>query len=104
MTNSTDTLELPHEVYTALLKVAQISGVSPAEWIAAHLPQRENGSHHKRQVTPVEIEAANAKLRETIITLGYSTGSDNESIDADLAREYGEDHFEQEGFQRLLKP
>jgi hypothetical protein len=39
-----------------------------------------------------QIEAANALLRETIVTLSYATGADNDSIDADLAREYGADH------------
>lgn len=85
----TDTLELPHEVYAALLNVAQRDGLTPAEWIAAHLPEGTNGS---AQVTQAEIDAANARLRETIFTLGYSTGADNESIDRDLAQEYGADH------------
>ncbi len=84
-----DILELPHEVYTALLKVAQRDGLSPAEWIATHLP---NGTEAQIQVTQAQIDAANAKLRETMFTLGHSTGSDNESIDRDLAREYGADH------------
>ena len=39
-----------------------------------------------------QIEAANALLRETIVTLPQSLGVDNASIDADLAREYGDDH------------
>jgi hypothetical protein len=41
------------------------------------------------ELTPEQIEAANALLRETIVTLSYATGADNDSIDADLAREYG---------------
>jgi type VI protein secretion system component VasK len=44
------------------------------------------------ELTPEQIEAANALLRETIITLSYTTGADNDSIDADLAREYGADY------------
>ena len=43
-------------------------------------------------LTAGQIEAANALLRETIITLPHATGADNDSIDADLAREYDEDH------------
>ena len=45
-----------------------------------------------RTLTPEQTEAANARLRETIVTLPYATGVDNESIDADLAREYGALH------------
>jgi hypothetical protein len=46
-----------------------------------------------RIVVPHEERlSANAKLRSTIISLGHTTGSDNESIDADLAREYESTH------------
>ena len=44
------------------------------------------------EVTPEQIEAANALLRNTIITLSHATGADNERIDADLACEYEADH------------
>ena len=47
-----------------------------------------------RKLAPEQIEAANALLRETIVTLPYVMGADNESIDADLAHEYGDDHRE----------
>ncbi|HZO86737.1 MAG TPA: hypothetical protein VFB38_00255 [Chthonomonadaceae bacterium] len=35
------------------------------------------------------IAAADAALEKTIVSLGYPTGTDNEGIDADLARAYG---------------
>ena len=35
------------------------------------------------------VKAANAALRLGRVSLGYPTGVDNEGIDADLAREYG---------------
>jgi hypothetical protein len=44
------------------------------------------------ELTLKQIEAANALLRETIVALSYATGADNESIDADLAREYSSAH------------
>lgn len=53
--------------------------------IRARLPQ-QNGEI--AYATPEQIEAANAMLRETFVTLPYVTGADNESIDADLAMEY----------------
>jgi hypothetical protein len=51
-------------------------------------------------VTPVEAEAAvpqaardaaNQRLRRHRVSLGHATGTDNEAIDADLARSYGAD-------------
>ena len=46
----------------------------------------------RRQPTPEEIAAANAELFSHTSSLGYATGLDNEQIDADLGREYGDDH------------
>jgi hypothetical protein len=39
-----------------------------------------------------QVKAANAALPLGRASLGYATGADNEAIDADLAREYGDDH------------
>lgn len=36
-------ISLPADVYTALLEVAQSSGMSPVEWIVAHLPVSQGG-------------------------------------------------------------
>jgi len=35
-------------------------------------------------------EAANARLRQHRVSLGYATGIDNEAIDTDLSRVYGD--------------
>ena len=59
--------------------------------IRARLPQQP-GETTFTPPTPERIESANALLRNTVVTLGHATGADNESIDADLAREYGDDH------------
>jgi len=60
------------------------------EAIRARMP----GQHIAASTTisPEQIKAANALLRSTIVTLPNPTGADNDSIDADLAREYGDDH------------
>ena len=44
----------------------------------------------------VSGKAAQGSVRELFgsVDLGYPTGADNESIDADLAREYGSTHEE----------
>jgi hypothetical protein len=48
-------------------------------------------------LTEEESRAAWERLRRHIgaANLGYPTGADNESIDADLAREYGSTHEEE---------
>lgn len=79
-------LELPDAIYQALIDAAQASGTTPADWIADKLPKRT------APLTEEDRRAANARLRQQTVSLGYATGIDNERIDADLAREYGEDH------------
>jgi hypothetical protein len=80
------TLELPDVLYDALIEAAQADGVTPVDWIAEHLPLPPP------RPTPAERQAAHARLRQHIVALGHATGIDNESIDADLARAYGDDH------------
>ena len=82
-------LELPESVYSDLLRAAAASGTSPAAWIQEHLPK--NGERTDA-VTDEELAAADAALDECLVSLGHPLGADNEQIDADLAREYGDDH------------
>ena len=42
--------------------------------------------------TREQIDAANADLRNTIVTLPHTVGADNESIDRDLARASEDNH------------
>ena len=42
-------------------------------------------------VSQAERDAANERLRQHRVSLGHATGTDNEAIDADLARVYGAD-------------
>ena len=83
-------LKLRDEVYEALREAARGSGMAPEEWIAAHLPTLEvrNGGMPSQK----EIARANARLRKHIISSGRPGSCDNEQIDADLAREFGDDH------------
>jgi hypothetical protein len=37
------TLEIPDPVYAALKEAAEASGLTPVDWIAAHLPQAQGG-------------------------------------------------------------
>lgn len=86
--SKTLTLELPEDVYEAVNKAAEAEGKSAADWIAHNL------SSLPRPLTEVDREVARARFRQHIgaVSLGYPTGSDNEIIDADLAREYGSNH------------
>ena len=36
-------LEIPDALYDALKKAAEVSGTTPLAWIAAHLPNDQNG-------------------------------------------------------------
>lgn len=80
------TLKLSDEAYAALRRQAQAVGTSPAEEAAASLEQRFRGP------TPARSEEEPAAGRERFerhfgeIDLGRPTGTDNASIDADLAR------------------
>lgn len=83
-------LELPMPVHQALLKAAAAEGTTPADWIAERLAERY--PEQRQPLTPEEREAANARLWACTVSLGRPLGIDNEQIDADLAREYGDDH------------
>jgi hypothetical protein len=83
-------LELPESVFKDLERTARENGTTPEEWIAERL-RNSNGAGRPR-ATEEEIAAANARLRACRQDLGRAWGTDNEAIDADLAREYGDDH------------
>jgi hypothetical protein len=89
--NMNRSLELPEGVYRELMRAAEASGKTPAGWIQEHLPK--NGAiGNGPNVTDKELAAADAALDECLVSLGHALGTDNEQIDADLAREYGDDH------------
>jgi hypothetical protein len=80
------TLKLPEIVYEALHAAARAEGLTPADWLAAHLPHpaKNNGEN------PTEADAndPDAWLEECIVTAPQAVGVQNERIDADLARAY----------------
>lgn len=87
------TLELSDEVYAELQQKANAVGLSIAEWMVAVL---------SKQGSPVSIIMSSEEQREKArqkfrnhagaVSLGYATGIDNASIDADLARAYANDY------------
>ena len=83
------TLELSDEVYADLQQKANAVGLSIAEWIVTVLNYQNNDVHRVLHSTS-QLEEARQRFKNHAgaISLGYATGIDNESIDADLARAY----------------
>jgi hypothetical protein len=88
------TLELSDKIAIAIQQQANNVGISPESLATALLEQ------HFSQVLPVSTDAqkelAQAKFERHFGTLNIhnSTNIDNESIDADLAKEYANNHQE----------
>ena len=78
------TLELPDNVYEPLAKVAKKAGLPLEEWILvrlrAYAPRMALSEQERAEALARLMRYAGA------VNLGYPTGADNESIDADLAR------------------
>ena len=89
--NQVVTLELRDELYVALKQQAESVGISLAEWIAVALEQQSILLIQLK--TDAEKEVARQRFRRHAgsIDLGYPTGADNVSIDADLVRAYDGD-------------
>src|SRR4051794_22217539 len=78
------TIKLPESVYEALQAAARAEGLTPADWLAAHLPHPAN--EHGEIPTVADATDPDAWLEECIVTAPQAVGVQNEQIDADLAR------------------
>ena len=88
-------VEINDQVYETIRTQAAAAGTSPAQVAVAALEQRFNGSHKKPDPrTEAEKQAANERFRSHFgaVSLNHPSGADNEKIDADLARDYGDPH------------
>ena len=84
------TVKIPEDVYATLLQRAVAAGQSVedliAEWVAQRVQPREP------EVTPEELEARKQWLAKYGgLNATDPNASDNERIDAGLAKEYGHD-------------
>lgn len=81
------TLELSDETYQQLQNQANEVGLSLTDLILTKL---NNLNRVENELDTIQKEQARQrfKSRAGSISLGYSTGIDNESIDADLAKVY----------------
>ena len=89
-------LELSDEVYTTIQRQAESAGTSPAHWLATTLEQQygPRHGHSARACTAAEQHTARVRFEQHFgaVDLPDAVGADNEQIDADLAREYGDTH------------
>src|SRR5437762_2289826 len=92
------TVQLSDAAYSGLKLRAQAASRTPTELAAAALEQQFAASEgtftDERPVTEAERKAARERFERHFgaVNLGRATGADNEGIDADLARSYGDAH------------
>jgi hypothetical protein len=86
-------VKLTDAAYAALQRQAQAAGTTPSGEAACSLEQHFGGVSPRGDR---EQRAARERFERHFgeIDLGYATGTDNQSIDADLAREYLSPHQE----------
>jgi len=91
-------LELSDEVYTTIQRQAESAGTSPAHWLATTLEQQYGPRHAwqdtRQPRTTAEQHTARVRFEQHFgaVDRPDAIGADNEQIDADVAREYGDTH------------
>jgi hypothetical protein len=87
------TLEISDEVYADLQRKASAVGISITEWIVTVL-SRQGAAANRVMLSLEQQEQAQQKFKRHAgaISLGYATGTDNEVIDADLAKAYADEY------------
>jgi hypothetical protein len=90
------TLELSEQVFAAIQLQAQTIGISP-EQLAATLLEQQFTQALKLLLNEAEKKEARARFERHFgaLELDNSTNLDNESIDADLVKEYASNHEEE---------
>jgi hypothetical protein len=85
------TVKLNDNIFIAIQQQAEIKGISP-ELLSANLLEQ----HFKQTLNEAEREAKRERFENHFgeISVSYQMDVSNESIDADLAREYANNHEE----------
>lgn len=85
------TLELDDKAYEALQRKAKNMGLSVAELVITSLHQQYDLSNSSQVNTENSPQESRQRLLRFAgaVSLGYATGIDNENIEADLAKAYG---------------
>lgn len=88
------TLELPDEVYEEVMRTARESQLPATQVAAARVAAGFPVRKPRSILTPDEREAAHKRLRQYAgaASSGDMDSANNERIDADLAREYANNH------------
>jgi hypothetical protein len=83
-------VELRESIYDRLVEAARAEGLPLDAWIESKLPAIKATA----QEEATDRDAARARLARFAgsFRVGHPHGSDNDLIDADLAREYGDNH------------
>jgi hypothetical protein len=83
------TLEISEQVFVAIQRQAAAIGIAP-ERLAARLIEQRFSQISELPVAEADREVARARFERHFgaLSLDNATSLDNESIDADLAREY----------------
>lgn len=86
------TIEIGDDTYATFQRQAEAAGLSIVDWIVASLDQRNVG--FEKTDSGAEAEAARQRFQNHAgaVSLGYATGTDNEGIDADLAKAYKDEY------------
>jgi hypothetical protein len=82
------TLELRDELYSALRQQSEKLGLPLSDWIAIALEQHTGLLPSPRSEAEQEEARQRFRRHARAIDLGYPTGADNDSIDADLLKAY----------------
>jgi hypothetical protein len=84
------TVELRESVYDRLVEAARAEGLPPDAWIESKLPAVSATAPGET----AQREEARARLARFAgaVRVGHPHGADNDLIDADLARQYGDNH------------
>jgi hypothetical protein len=94
------TLRLSEQTYAQLQKEAEAAGTSPAEFAAIALEKQFTAGNGPASASPARSAAEKQAARERFerhfggLDITGPTRTDNESLDADLAHEYGDTHEE----------
>jgi hypothetical protein len=87
------TLELTDEVYADLQQKANAVGLPITAWVVAVLSKQSSAGDITLHSAEQQEEALPSfRSHAGAISLGYATGMNNESIDADLARVYTDEY------------
>ena len=83
-----------YEVYTVLQQKVKAVELSISQWIVATLSEQDIAADEVGIDLSETQEQARQRFRSHAgaVSLGYATGVDNDSIDADLARAYANEY------------